>query len=195
MPVAYGIFLAVAQIFLNKPNNVSPLLFCGRIRASTNPPRQFGLGTAVPVQSLASAYDGKLALVWADGTNGTGTNPSAEEIIARITRGFSSRQLAGVRRLESPGAIPAACPQNFNLFSECFAAVAFNSLPGPDGALPLNYTLRADAGLFHVDVVKHSSDYEQRLLPLQWAIDSVRPFVFVFPLVLAVYVCVARRLS
>ena len=25
MPIAYGIFLAVAQIFLNKPNNVSPV--------------------------------------------------------------------------------------------------------------------------------------------------------------------------
>ena len=135
---------------------------------------QFGLGTAVPVRSLASAYDGKLALVWADGTNGTGSHPSAEEIIAHVTRGFTGRQLGGVRRLADPSAIPGACPQNFNLFSECFAAVAFNSLPGPGGALPLNYTLRADAGLFHVDVAKHRSDYEQRLLPLQWAIDSVR---------------------
>ncbi|KAH9885418.1 P-loop containing nucleoside triphosphate hydrolase protein [Cubamyces lactineus] len=153
MPVAYGIFLAVAQLFLNKPNN-------------------YGLGTAIPVPKLQDVYDGSLALIWADGTNGTGTNPSAHDIIAHITRDFSSKQLNNVRQLSSPEDIPEACPQNFNLFSECFAAVAFNSLPGPDGTLPLNYTLRADGGLFHIDVTKHTSDYEKRILPLQWAIDS-----------------------
>ncbi|KAM5535265.1 hypothetical protein V8D89_011071 [Ganoderma adspersum] len=153
MPIAYGIFLAVAQIFLNKPNN-------------------YGLGTSVPVPRLANVFDGSLALVWADGTNGTGSNPSAHDIISRITTGFSSKQLSAVRQLDSPADIPTACPQNFNLFSECFAAVAFNSLPGPNGSLPLNYTLRADGGLFHIDVTKHNSDYEKRLLPLQWAVDS-----------------------
>ncbi|OSD01210.1 P-loop containing nucleoside triphosphate hydrolase protein [Trametes coccinea BRFM310] len=153
MPVAYGIFLAVAQLFLNKPNN-------------------YGLGTAVPVFKLSDVYDGSLALIWADGTNGTGTNPSAQDIIAHITRGFDDKQLRNVRQLASPADIPSACPQNFNLFSECFAAVAFNSLPGPDGTLPLNYTLRADGGLFHIDVTRHTSDYERRVLPLQWAIDS-----------------------
>ncbi|KAI0714652.1 P-loop containing nucleoside triphosphate hydrolase protein [Earliella scabrosa] len=153
MPIAYGIFLAVAQLFLSKPNN-------------------YGLGTFVPVPRLADVFDGSIAFVWADGTNGTGTNPSAQDVISRITRDFSDKQLGAVRRLDSPEQIPLACPQNFNLFSECFAAVAFNSLPGPDGTLPLNYTLRADGGLFHIDVTKHSSDYELRLLPLQWAIDS-----------------------
>ncbi|TBU26630.1 P-loop containing nucleoside triphosphate hydrolase protein [Dichomitus squalens] len=153
MPIAYGVFLAVAQIFLNKPNN-------------------YGLGTSIPVPRLVDVFDGSLALVWADGTNGTGTNPSAHDIISHMTSGFSSKQLRAVRQLESPDDIPSACPQNFNLFSECFAAVAFNSLPGPDGTLPLNYTLRGDGGLFHIDVTKHSSDYEKRLLPLQWAVDS-----------------------
>ncbi|KAH9934058.1 P-loop containing nucleoside triphosphate hydrolase protein [Epithele typhae] len=153
MPVAYGIFLAVAQLFLNKPNN-------------------FGLGTAIAVPRLADVYDGKLALLWADGTNGTGS-PSAQEIINTVTRGFSSRQLAGVRKLDAVDDIPSACPQNFNLFSECFAAVAFNELPAASDTVgSINYTLRADAGLFHIDVTKHNSDYEQRLLPLQWAVDS-----------------------
>ena len=135
---------------------------------------QYGLGTSVPVPRLADVFDGSLALIWADGTNGTGTNPSAHDIISHVTSGFSSKQLLAVRQLDSPDDIPSACPQNFNLFSECFAAVAFNSLPGPNGSLPLNYTLRADGGLFHIDVTKHTSDYEKRLLPLQWAVDSVR---------------------
>ncbi|KAI1786805.1 hypothetical protein LXA43DRAFT_1184913 [Ganoderma leucocontextum] len=36
----------------------------------------------------------------------------------------------------------------------------------------MGHTLRADGGLFHIDVTKHTSDYEKRILPLQWAVDS-----------------------
>lgn len=32
----------------------------------------------------------------------------------------------------------------------------------------------ADAGLGFIDVIKRTSDYELRLLPLQWAIDKVQ---------------------
>ena len=127
---------------------------------------------------MVDVYDGSLALVWADGTNGTGSNPSAHDIISHITRGFNAKQLGAIRQLDSPADIPSACPQNFNLFSECFAAVAFNSFPRPNDSLPLNYTLRADGGLFHIDVTKHTSDYEKRVLPLQWAVDSVSPWQF-----------------
>ena len=123
----------------------------------------------MPVKPLASVYDGKLALVWVDGTNGTDADPSPQAVMARVTRGFSGAQRAGVVQLARAADVPGACPQNFNLFSECFAAVVFDA----DGGGTLNYTLRADAGLFHIDVTKHTSDYEERLLPLQWAIDSV----------------------
>ena len=110
---------------------------------------------------------------------------------------------SAVRQVDSPDDIPSACPQNFNLFSECFAAVAFNSFPvpsesttnslaaptaansndplaAPNGTdiLPpsslFNYTIYADAGLIFIDVIGHKSDFERRVLPLQWAIDSVR---------------------
>ena len=128
----------------------------------------------MPVKSLASVYDGKLALVWVDGTNGTDADvdPSPQAVMARVTRGFSGAQRAGVVQLARAADVPGACPQNFNLFSECFAAVVFDA--GEGGGGTVNYTLRADAGLFHIDVTKHTSDYEERLLPLQWAIDSVR---------------------
>ncbi|KAK7686529.1 hypothetical protein QCA50_010128 [Cerrena zonata] len=154
LPIAYGIFLAVAQLFLNKPNN-------------------YGLGTAVPVKELQDVFDGSISLIWADATNGT-SSPSPNDIMAHVTRGFSDRQLAAVRKVDSPEDIPSACPQNFNLFSECYGAVAFNSFPtaNPNDTRPINYTLRADGGLFHIDVEKHSSDYELRILPLQWAVDK-----------------------
>ncbi|KAF7436184.1 hypothetical protein PC9H_003010 [Pleurotus ostreatus] len=151
LPVAYGIFLATAQLFLIKPNNN-------------------GLGTAVPIPTLRDTYDASLAFVWADGTNGT-NSPTPEEIMARVTAGFSDKQLGSVKKAASVADIPKLCPQNFNLFSECFVAIAFNDIP--EGLNdPVNYTIRADAGLFHIDVERHTSDFEQRILPLQWAVDE-----------------------
>ncbi|KAF9444036.1 P-loop containing nucleoside triphosphate hydrolase protein [Macrolepiota fuliginosa MF-IS2] len=152
LPVAYGAFLATAQIFFNRPNNL-------------------GLGQPVLVGNLTDHFDGSAALIWADGTNGT-SNPTPQAIIAHITSGFSEKQLNGVRRVDSVSQIPLACPQNFNLRSTCFAAVAFNDIPSPNEGRPINYTIRADAGLAFIDVEKHTSDYELRLFPLQWAIDK-----------------------
>ncbi|TFY63698.1 hypothetical protein EVJ58_g3098 [Rhodofomes roseus] len=145
LPIGYGVFLAVAQLFLTKPNN-------------------YGLGTAVAVPRLTDQYDGSIALVWADSTDGTGS-PSAQEIMSHIASGFNSRQ-----------------SENFNGFSECYAAVVFNNLPSNSSTSPssanasalqaYNYTIRADSGLYYINVAKHTSSYEERVLPLQWAIDS-----------------------
>ncbi|KAK0209024.1 hypothetical protein DFS33DRAFT_1372220 [Desarmillaria ectypa] len=153
LPIGFGIFLAVAQLFLTKPSN-------------------FGIGNPISIYSLTQALKPGYALLWADGTDGT-SDPSPSSIIAHITENFTTSQLAAVRQLDSPDDIPSACPQNFNLFSECFAAVAFYDIPANGNATnPINYTIRADAGLAHIDVVKHSSDFEERILPLQWAIDQ-----------------------
>jgi ATP-binding cassette subfamily A (ABC1) protein 3 len=92
-----------------------------------------------------------------------------------ITASFSSKQLSSVRKVARPSDIPSQCPQNFNGLSQCFAAIAFNDIPAHGSAAkPVNYTLRADSGLGHIDVFKHTSDYELRILPLQWAVDQVR---------------------
>ncbi|KAI0027064.1 P-loop containing nucleoside triphosphate hydrolase protein [Vararia minispora EC-137] len=152
LPVAYGVFLAVAQVFLVRPSN-------------------FGIGDPIPVYNLSSRFDGSLTLYWADATNASvPAFASPSDIMSRITTDFSPAQLAAVRKAPSADAIPSLCPQNFNLFSECFAAVVFNVLPS-DATAPVNYTIRADGGLFHVDVVGHASDYEERIMPLQWAVD------------------------
>ncbi|KZT22614.1 hypothetical protein NEOLEDRAFT_1071005 [Neolentinus lepideus HHB14362 ss-1] len=154
LPIGYGIFLAVAQTFLVKPNN-------------------YGIGSPVPIRSLTEAFDGSMALVWADGTSGSSHSPTPEDIMSHITRGFNRHQMGAVKRVDTPDDIPSACPQNFNLYSECFAAIAFNSWPtSENSSLPMNYTIRADAGLVHIDAVKHLSDYELRLLPLQFAVDQ-----------------------
>lgn len=41
------------------------------------------------------------------------------------------------------------------------------------GAPPVNYTIFADAGLSSIDVEHHTSDFERRIFPLQWAVDQV----------------------
>ncbi|KAJ4470921.1 hypothetical protein J3R30DRAFT_3710877 [Lentinula aciculospora] len=153
LPVAYGIFLAVAQLFLIKPNN-------------------YGIGNPIPVYRLQDRFDGSITLVWADGTNSLSTSGiTPEDIISHISSNFSDTQRNAIQKVASPSDIPSQCPQNFNLFSECFAAVAFFDIPAP-GAGPINYTIQADGGLVHIDVVRHTSDFEERILPLQWAIDQ-----------------------
>ncbi|KAJ7083358.1 hypothetical protein B0H15DRAFT_422992 [Mycena belliarum] len=152
-PVAYGIFLAVAKQFLLKPNN-------------------YGIGNPIPVFPLQQQFNDVGTLVWADATDGTG-QPSPADIMARVTRGFSGAQLRLVKQAASGTQLPFECPQNFNGFSECYAAVIFNAVPASP-TTPINYTILADSGLFHVDVVRHKSDFETRVLPLQWAVDQVR---------------------
>lgn len=147
--------------------------------------QQYGIGQPVPIKSFSSQFDGKTALIWADGTNGSAgaSSPTAAQIIEHITASFTPSQRAAVRQLSDPAEIPAQCPQNFNLFSSCFAAVAFYDIPGPSAAnvtsggittrRSVNYTISADSGLQFIDVVNHKSDFEKRVLPLQWAIDQV----------------------
>jgi ATP-binding cassette subfamily A (ABC1) protein 3 len=93
--------------------------------------------------------------------------------MSRITTGFSHSQLQAVKKIAAEDIIPT-CPQNFNGFSECFAAITFLNLPGSnDSDTNVQYSIQVDAGLIYVNVVRHTSDFEERVLPLQWAIDQV----------------------
>jgi ATP-binding cassette subfamily A (ABC1) protein 3 len=95
--------------------------------------------------------------------------------MAHITASFTPHQLKAVRQVQTAADIIRACPQNFNFLSECFAAVSFSDIPANSSAgKPVIYTIRADSGLVFIDVKNHKSDFEKRVLPLQWAIDEVR---------------------
>ncbi|KAF9471812.1 P-loop containing nucleoside triphosphate hydrolase protein [Pholiota conissans] len=152
LPVAYGVFLGYAKVLLHRLN-------------------YYGLGDIVPIYSLESQFDGSTALVWTDSTNGT-SHPSPADIISRITANFTPNQLAAVKQLDNASAIPAECPLNFNGFSQCFAGLSFVDIPRSDSDNPVNYTIFADAGLTFIDVDRHTSDFEKRILPLQWSIDQ-----------------------
>lgn len=131
------------------------------------------MGTPAPIYDFTTQFDGSLALIWADGTNGTG-DPSASAIMAHITSGFNEYQMSAVKQVATPADIPSNCPQNFNLISDCYAGIAFYYLPvSPTDITPVSYTISADGGLVYVNVYSHTSDFETRILPLQLAIDEV----------------------
>ena len=125
----------------------------------------------MPVASLADTFDSDLALLWADNTNGSGAI-SPSDIMSRVTRGFSTKQLGSFRKVSTDD-IATICRENFSGSSACFASVIFDAIPGAGSNQTLNYTIRADSALGFVNVADHTSDYEVRILPLQWAVESV----------------------
>lgn len=94
-----------------------------------------------------------------------------------------------VVRVANASEVEAQCRQSFNLRSDCFAAVVFGDIDTGSRTLVSrstrhlvggeligqNYTLRGDGGLIKVDVDNpKKDDVQQRFLPLQWRIESVR---------------------
>ena len=124
---------------------------------------------------LVEAYDGSMPLVWVDSTNGSGT-PSADTIMQRVMLPFSQKQRSNVKKLASADEVPSTCPENFIGLSQCYAVVVFDGMPTKgdpkSSKQPFNYTLRADSGLYYINVFKHTSSFEQRVMPLQWAVES-----------------------
>ena len=94
--------------------------------------------------------------------------------MSEVTAGFSPLQMRAVHKVDNASAIPLACPQNFNGFSECYGAIVFNSISTTEsGRAIVRYMIRSDIGLFYINVEDHTSDFEKRVLPLQWAVDQV----------------------
>jgi ATP-binding cassette subfamily A (ABC1) protein 3 len=133
----------------------------------------------VPIKSLQSEFDGKSNLVWADFSYGHYySSPTPVDIMERITANFTTFQRAAVKNVD-PENIFSECPQNYRGFTPCYAAIAFQNLPFLNTSVPwldpnVEYTIYADYGLEYINVEKHTGDLEKRIMPLQWAIDSVR---------------------
>jgi len=89
---------------------------------------------------------------------------------------FTPTQRSAVVQLGSPSEIPVTCPLSFNGLSPCYAAISFSDVVALKNTPPnsVNYTIFVDPGLNFVDVVRHTSDVETRIFPLQWSIDQVR---------------------
>jgi ATP-binding cassette subfamily A (ABC1) protein 3 len=147
---------------------------------------KLGLGSPRPVKALADVYDGSHPLYWSQSiglVNSTPLGLTPEAIIEHMSTGLSDVQRQGIQKKDTPHDIAAACPQNFNGHSQCYAAIVFTSLPPSNAGLPvedpihglkipnnISYTIQADAGLSHVDV-RGQGDFELRHMPIQMALD------------------------
>ena len=134
------------------------------------------MGTITPVKPLQTQFDGTTSLMWTVNTDST-SFPAPKDIISHLTSSFTHSQLAAVKQVKGISELLSACPQNYNGATPCFAAIEFVNTPSANASDsvsgPMEYIIHVDAGLSRIDVVGHKSDFENRILPLQWAIDSV----------------------
>ncbi|KAF9479407.1 P-loop containing nucleoside triphosphate hydrolase protein [Pholiota conissans] len=153
-PIAYGIFLAYTPRFFGKAPNL-------------------GLGTISPVLQIQDAFDGSRPLVWADNTNGTGFI-TAKAIMGQISKNFTLKQLNALKEVENTQQVQQACLLNFNGASGCFSTVTFETIPTTAGSdnRSVEYIIRYDDGVQHINIAKHDTDFETKLLAVQWAIDQ-----------------------
>ncbi|EIW75760.1 hypothetical protein CONPUDRAFT_131199 [Coniophora puteana RWD-64-598 SS2] len=154
-----------------------PALFAGFMLAAqeeTYYVQEYSLGSPIPVKSLQTQFSSSKILVWADNTNSSGS-PAAYSLMSRITNGFSDAQQNSVVHLGSSTEFATACTPNLAGYSTCFAGITFDALPGSwdssDNTI-VNYTLSGDSGLGYIDVLGHTSDFEDIIMPLQWAVDQ-----------------------
>lgn len=142
--------------------------------------QQYGNGqfNPAPIHNLENEFNPSLAFVWSDDTDGS-TSLSPQVIIDHITSSFNPLQRAAIIKAENAAQIPFLCPQNWNGYSQCYAAVSFANSPS-EASAPITYTLYGDAGFEYVSV-EHRGDFDTRILPLQWAIDRVRTAHFIVP--------------
>ena len=91
-----------------------------------------------------------------------------------VVTNFSSRQRAGIHEASS-SELNKRCVLNFSGGSSCYITVTFDSIPptSSNGSLGLEYTIRSDEGIYQVDVFRHTSALETKVIPFQWAIDHV----------------------
>ncbi|KAI5809808.1 hypothetical protein DFH27DRAFT_477169 [Peziza echinospora] len=147
------------------------ILFMAYARNLFIPFSEFGIASPEGVKSLASAIDPDLRLVFI--TNGlTGDVEKVIEAVAKPVRAAGKT----VKIMEDNSLLGVECKQALRGVSECYAVAEFNFSPDnprTDGSLVhWNYTIRSDASLGRtLTVKKHNNDIQERLFPLQHALD------------------------
>ncbi|BFZ63560.1 hypothetical protein YB2330_004688 [Saitoella coloradoensis] len=145
LPVAFIVFLGEAQNFFSRPAT-------------------YGFGNVAQVKDFATEL-GSGKFVWIDRTGSSGGE--AQRVVDIFTAGVTR---GTVVQLQTSTELAELCPQNFIGASPCFAAVEFNEVDFTTNQF--SYTLRADTGSNTIRVDTNSGSFEQKVLPLQWAIDQ-----------------------
>jgi len=92
-----------------------------------------------------------------------------------VTANFTQQQLDGVVQAKDEDELLSKCLGNLNNASPCYITITFQNIPtaSTTDTSSFNYTLMSDYGVYRVNIDKHSSDFETKVVPAQWAIDSV----------------------
>ncbi|KAF8472700.1 ABC transporter [Kalaharituber pfeilii] len=155
---------------------VMPVIFIAFLAYARNlfqPPADYGIGTPAEIKRLVDEIGGRRLILIRNGLGG-----DVQEVIDGITKPVI---VAGkdVRVLENDNDLSTVCKQSLRGASDCYAVAVFVSSPeNPNPEVVegnnaiWNYTLRADGSLGRViSVENHRNDIQERLFPLQHAID------------------------
>jgi len=187
-PIAYGVFLSQAGSFLSKPNNYGlgtpaplatlasvfdpslPIIWSdGTNTSSSTHPSPADVMNLV-IQGLRPEHRSSVRRV----NTTADIFPACPQNFNRLSECFAA---VSFENFPTPPNNPITntplAPQQ--QLVPAFAPLLASPPNGTSVLNPnslLNYTIHIDAGLQHVDVINHSSDFEIRVFPLQWAIDS-----------------------
>ncbi|KAL7275518.1 hypothetical protein RUND412_001543 [Rhizina undulata] len=150
---------------------ILPVIFTSFMSYARNlfvPPAIYGISDIAPVRDLATAVashpDLKLVFV----TNNLGG--SVQTLVDELSAGVSQKGGTVVVLTDPVTELQRECKQSLLGASGCFAAAVFYS-GGENG---WNYTIRGDSAFESgkINVNNHDNDVQERLIPLQYAIDS-----------------------
>jgi ATP-binding cassette subfamily A (ABC1) protein 3 len=132
---------------------------------------QYGVGSPVPVESLADAIPGSKKLVF---IQPPGLGSDVARVVDQISSSLSGKQIV---HLTDPNDLLTTCRQSLHGDSDCFGAVVFNDSPLSTGASSKgiwSYTIHTDNAKngFRINVNKHTNDQDTIFLPLQVAIEN-----------------------
>jgi hypothetical protein len=123
-----------------------------------------------PVTNLQDAFNGRHPVIWANISNKT-RFISSKDVMVHVPAGFSSSQLNAVKEVTDVDAIFDNCPPK-----KCFATIYFEDFPvsRDDTGRSFNYMMMTDPGRYDMRI-DHNTWAEKKILPLQLAIDQVKP--------------------
>ncbi|KAK4686551.1 hypothetical protein P7C73_g3574, partial [Tremellales sp. Uapishka_1] len=150
LPIAFAAFFAEAQNLFALGGNYGP-------------------GHISDLQSLSPTLFGH-QFYWVPPA-AAATNSTIDTFVSNLIDNVFAGTKGTVKRVATYREVEDACPETFALLSNCYGAVTFTGINIE--ASELNYTLTSDFGLAKLNTQSPSKDdVQNRILPLQWALDS-----------------------
>ncbi|KAK7207091.1 hypothetical protein BZA70DRAFT_4150 [Myxozyma melibiosi] len=129
------------------------------------PSGRYGIETPYPLRSVAEVL-GSRDFVYLSSEKG-GLTDEIRNVMDKVTSGLPADQVIA---LDDPVDLLTVCRQSLRGASNCLVAIEWHVFDSENKLY--NYTIRADAGLNHINVKTHNTDAQRYILPTQWALDA-----------------------